>query len=78
MNIRLTNQQRNLLSYILAGPLPTPYIAKQWGVSYNQIHHSFRRLEDRGLVRRIPDFGDTGLQRWELTELGRTALKGFV
>lgn len=79
----LTFNQAKVLEVLTDGPLKTAAITKQLndydrlttGNKYNvywtwdQVHSILRRLEDRGLVRRISD----SPTEWEITQLGKQA-----
>lgn len=73
----VTNNQLAILSALSAGPVKVSGALK-WldeytdGIiwTYDQVHSSLRRLEDRGLVRRVSD----PPTHWEVTSGGRRVL----
>lgn len=77
MKPRLTISQLSMLQRLQEGPLSTREIAEgTWRragagtFSYDEVHSSLRRLENRELVRRIQERPF----RWELTGTGRKAI----
>lgn len=80
---KLTDNQSKVLVSLTDGPMTAKRIAAHldslaqkthyWSViwTYDQVHSILRRLEDRNLVRRISD----PPTQWELTSLGKKAIK---
>lgn len=73
---RLTLNQINHLKAIKVFPKSSNMVAFGLRESYDKVQHSFRRLENRELVRRI-NYGEFGRSKWELTNFGRIVLKQY-
>jgi DNA-binding HxlR family transcriptional regulator len=70
----MTTAQREALQALTGGPLTAWTISPESGrwLTYDAAHARLRRLEDKGLVRRITDPPNA---KWELTHAGRAALQ---
>lgn len=75
MNAKLTTQQANCLQAIRDNIRSSQAVAVMLGKTYDQVHNCYRRLEDRGLVRRLSP-GFIGV--WELTKEGRAVLTNYM
>jgi DNA-binding IclR family transcriptional regulator len=70
----VTGGQRAVLTALTDGPLTSREAVERLGYpeTYDGVHSCLRRLEDRGMVRRLPR--TDGVTVWELTLAGRSAL----
>jgi predicted ArsR family transcriptional regulator len=67
----MTSGQRDVLGDLNHSPKTANEVAHIEGITDDAARQRLRRLEDRGLVRRITD----PPARWELTHAGRSALQ---
>lgn len=74
-NDRLTLNQINHLQGISEFPRTSEYVSSRLNKTHHASNQVFRRLEDRGFVRRIQINGNT---EWELTALGRRSLESYL
>lgn len=72
--MRLTQEQRDVLTSIREGPHTSKLIAATVDLTVAATHGCLRRLEDRNLVRRAGLDGREVIL-WELTYSGRQALE---
>lgn len=68
-----TVAQAAALSALAGGPLRLGELASRLGISPSTLTRNLARLEDRGLVRRLPGRGDGRVSKVELTAEGRAA-----